>query len=109
MTTETTSHKCGCGCGDECEFDCTPVCCYTNCADPRCHHYIIEHGFGEPQKIVYSKDHPEEVGQVFNNGVGCMNAGCPCDGFAWPDKISQAVRDSYCKVETAGVDPLEGK
>jgi len=49
---------------------------YQNCMFPGCGHYQLEHSDGTPNKIIYSKDHPEEVGTEVVDPVGCLNAGC---------------------------------
>ncbi len=59
---------------------------YQNCMFPGCGHYQIEHSDGSPNTVVYSKEHPEDVGTEVTWSKGCMNAGCgDCPGF-WTKK-----------------------
>ncbi len=65
---------------------------YQNCMFPGCGHYQIEHSDGSPNKIVYSKDHPEDVGNEVTWPKGCMNAGCgDCPGFWTKDDLYSFV------------------
>lgn len=55
---------------------------YDSCMRPGCGHYRCEHSFGETYTTVYSKDETmTKVGDKLAWPVGCMNAGCKCDGF----------------------------
>ena len=66
-------------------IDCWPG--YDDCANPVCNHFRIEHAFPDTEwTTVYSKNHPEEVGERFKPEVGCMNAGCPCKEFQEPNE-----------------------
>jgi hypothetical protein len=49
---------------------------YQDCMFPGCGHYQLEHSDGTPNKIIYAKDHPELVGTLVVDPVGCLNAGC---------------------------------
>ncbi len=66
---------------------------YQDCMFPGCGHYQIEHSDGTPNKILYSKDHPEEVGTEVVDPIGCLNAGCSdCPKFWTKEDLHNFVQ-----------------
>lgn len=75
---------------------------YEPCADPRCRHYIIEHSFGQSMETVYSRK-PEDVGQIVQWDIGCMNADCPCEEF------KPSLKFSFAHTVTAHMQAKEAR
>jgi hypothetical protein len=66
---------------------------YQNCMYPGCGHYQLEHSDGTPEKIIYDKNNPENVGKEVAMRPGCMNAGCgDCPGFWDKAKLHEFIQ-----------------
>ena len=78
---------------------------YDNCWRPGCGHYRCEHGFGEKYKVIYAKDKALEGTEGWDP-VGCMNAGCPCEGFMEDDFY--VIWDSQVVSEQSEPESEEG-
>jgi hypothetical protein len=72
--------------------DCWPG--YESCGNVGCIHYRCEHSFGEQWTTTYVQPgQPGKVGDIMDIPPGCMNAGCPCNGFITRAEAAGRIQD----------------